>query len=37
MQKLNIDKAIILGRSVGGRVAIEFANEYEKKVKAIIL
>jgi pimeloyl-ACP methyl ester carboxylesterase len=37
MNELKIESAIIMGRSVGGRTTVEFANEYPSKVKALIL
>ena len=36
MQNLKIDKAIIMGLSMGGYVAIDFALEHPEKVIAII-
>ena len=37
MDALKLSKAVIIGRSVGGRVAVEFSNFYPQKVSALIL
>jgi pimeloyl-ACP methyl ester carboxylesterase len=37
LEKLQINKAIILGHSFGGRVAIKFASEYSQRVQKLIL
>ncbi|MBI9070984.1 MAG: 2-succinyl-6-hydroxy-2,4-cyclohexadiene-1-carboxylate synthase [Melioribacteraceae bacterium] len=37
MKKLNIDKAVIYGYSMGGRAALAFASKYPALVKALIL
>lgn len=37
MEKLKIEKADILGYSMGGRVALSFVNKYPKKIRKLIL
>ena len=37
MDKLSLRKAVILGRSVGGRTAIEFGAQFPQKVIAVVL
>ncbi|NIM91913.1 MAG: alpha/beta fold hydrolase [Candidatus Aminicenantes bacterium] len=37
LEQLNIEKAVILGLSLGGRIAIDFAIAYPERVSAIIL
>lgn len=37
LEFLKIPKAVIMGRSVGGRTAIEFASTYPRKTMAVIL
>lgn len=37
LEQLNLEKAVILGLSLGGRIAIDFAIAYPEKVSAIIL
>ena len=37
MEQLGIEKAVIMGLSLGGRIAVDFALEYPEKVSALIL
>jgi len=37
MEQLGIKKAVIMGLSLGGRIAVDFALEYPEKVSALIL
>ncbi len=37
LEKMNIPEAIIMGLSLGGRIAIDFALEFPEKVTALIL
>ncbi len=37
MEQLGIEKAVIMGLSLGGRIAVDFALEYPEKVSALVL